>query len=211
MARITVFGGTGYTGLAIVREAVARGHEVTSVSRNAASDPIPRVIYVHGSLLSGDPGSLVADAEVVVAAMSPRGDLAGKIADIYTSLAEAAIQTGAQFVVIGGFSSLRRTPGGPRIADSDVLDPRFAAEARELSGFADWLLTTPEDLDWLYISPAAGYGAFAPGEVRGTYRIGGDVVLENSQPELSAPDFAAAVVDVIESGQHHREHLSVTY
>ena len=34
MARITILGGTGYAGAAIVAEAANRGHEVTSVSRS---------------------------------------------------------------------------------------------------------------------------------------------------------------------------------
>jgi hypothetical protein len=33
MTRITVLGGTGYAGSAVVREAVRRGHEVVAVSR----------------------------------------------------------------------------------------------------------------------------------------------------------------------------------
>jgi uncharacterized protein YbjT (DUF2867 family) len=39
MARITVLGGSGYAGGAIVAEAAKRGHEVTSVSRTAVAAP----------------------------------------------------------------------------------------------------------------------------------------------------------------------------
>jgi uncharacterized protein YbjT (DUF2867 family) len=35
MTNIVVFGGTGYTGGNIVREAAARGHDITAVSRSA--------------------------------------------------------------------------------------------------------------------------------------------------------------------------------
>ncbi len=34
MTTIAVLGGTGYASLAVVKEAVRRGHRVTSVSRN---------------------------------------------------------------------------------------------------------------------------------------------------------------------------------
>ena len=38
MSRITVIGGTGYAGAAIVAEAVKRGHEVLAISRKAPAD-----------------------------------------------------------------------------------------------------------------------------------------------------------------------------
>jgi putative NADH-flavin reductase len=213
MATITVFGGNGYTGAAVVREAAARGHQVTSVGRSAPNEPIEGVTYVQGSVTSGDPSSLVAESDIVVATLSPRGELAGKVASIYQSLAGAAQESGTRLIVIGGFTSLRRASGGPRIVDSEEINPVFADEAREMAGFADWLLSTPEQLDWLYVSPAAAYGAFNPGEVRGTYRLGADVALfdADGKSELSGPDFATALVDVIDSGEHHRTHLSVVY
>ena len=52
MAKITVFGGTGYAGAAIARQAQSRGHEVTVVDRsfdgfaasNAASYDLNKII-----------------------------------------------------------------------------------------------------------------------------------------------------------------------
>ena len=41
MSRITVIGGTGYAGSAIVAEAAARGHQVTALSRSLPDAPIP--------------------------------------------------------------------------------------------------------------------------------------------------------------------------
>ena len=48
MSRITVIGGTGYAGSAIVAEAAARGHQVTALSRSLPGAPIPNVTYVQG-------------------------------------------------------------------------------------------------------------------------------------------------------------------
>lgn len=211
MSTITVFGGTGYTGSAIVAQAAARGHAVTSVGRTAPAEPVAGVTYVQNSVTSGDPSSLVAASDVVVATLSPRGELAGKVAGIYQGLAGTAEKSGARLIVVGGFSSLRRVAGGPRIADSEEINPLFADEAREMSGFADWLLGTPEQLDWVYVSPPAAYGAFNPVPARGTYRLGGDVVLADASPDLSVADFAAAIVDIIDRGEPHRQHVSVTY
>jgi hypothetical protein len=71
----------------------------------------------------------------------------------------------------------------------------------------------PEDLDWLFISPAGAYGAWAAGERTGTYRLGGEVALFDAEggSSISGADFALAVVDEIETPVHHREHISVAY
>ena len=77
MSRITVIGGTGYAGSAIVAEAARRGHQVTALSRSAPASGVPGVTYVQGDAADEAVlAPLVADAEVVVAALSPRGALA---------------------------------------------------------------------------------------------------------------------------------------
>ena len=79
MVAITVLGGTGYAGSVIVGEAAGRGHTVVSVSRTFPDQQVPGVRYVLASLL--DPAAHVealAGAEVVISALSPRGDLRGR-------------------------------------------------------------------------------------------------------------------------------------
>lgn len=49
MAKITVLGGSGYAGSAVVAEARRRGHEVTSLSRSIPSEQIDGVEYRSGS------------------------------------------------------------------------------------------------------------------------------------------------------------------
>ena len=63
----------------------------------------------------------------------------------------------------------------------------------------------------MYLSPAAKFGAYAPAEATGKYRLGGDVALvdKDGASFISAPDLALAVVDLAESAEHSREHVSV--
>ncbi|GAA1022591.1 NAD-dependent epimerase [Acrocarpospora pleiomorpha] len=214
MARITVIGGTGYAGAAIVREAAARGHEVTAYSRNAPADPVTGVRYRQGSVLDDAVRARsVEEADVIVSALSPRGELAGELVAVDTRLGELAAAAGARFGVIGGFSSLRLAPGGPRIVEGGEVPPQFAAEAEEMATVADALLAVPESLDWFYVSPAAEYGAHVPGEAIGAFRTGGDVAFfdDGGKSAISGPDFATAVVDEIERPKHHRAHFSVAY
>lgn len=211
MSTIAIIGGTGYTGANLAREAAGRGHSVISWSRHQPKEPIEGVRYETGD--AADAVSIIDGADVVIAALSPRGDLEGKLFGHYQAYAAAAARAGAMFVAIGGFSSLRPAPDQPRFVEGDVPE-QFRAEALEMESFRNWLCTqAPDGLDWLFVSPAGGYGVFAPGERTGRYRIGGEVALftEDGRSEISGADFAQAVVDVIEGDEHHREHISVAY
>ncbi|PJJ63754.1 NAD(P)-dependent oxidoreductase [Compostimonas suwonensis] len=215
MSTITVLGGTGYTGANIVREAAARGHEVVSFSRNAPQDAVPGVRYETGSLLDDSVRErAVAGADVVIAALAPRGELETGLDAVYRRVAELAAASGARLGVIGGYSSLRMTEGAPRIAYGDDVYPEYAAESRAMAEILDELVeSAPEGLDWFSVSPGAGYGSYAPGEATGVFRIGGDVALfdEAGQSAISGADFATAVLDEVDSPAHHRTQFSVAY
>lgn len=211
MTAITVVGGTGYAGAAIVTEAARRGHTVTAISRTAPGTQVEGVDYVTGDLTQSVPD--IAGAEVVVAALSPRGDNAGRLRDAYRSLAQAAATNGARFVGIGGFSSLRPAEGAPRFVEGDDLPPEFAAEAREMNDILADLATGSVDVDWLFVSPAAEFGSHAPGEALGRYRVSGEVALfdQDGKSAISGADFARAVLDEIETPTHHRAQIHFAY
>jgi uncharacterized protein len=132
---------------------------------------------------------------------------------VYGELARAAAEAGARYVQIGGFSSLRPAPGEPRFAEGEIAE-QFRAEALEGEATRVMLAqNAPPELDWLFVSPAASYGAWAAGERTGTYRVGGDVALFDAEggSNISGADFASAVVDEIDIPSHHREHIGVAY
>lgn len=216
MARITVLGGTGYAGAHIVREAIQRGHEVVSVSRTAP-DALPdgvvhRVGDVRDEALLRE---IAADADAVIAAASPRGDLAvpGVLRTAYATLARHAAENDTRLGVIGGAGSLRMAEGGPKLVDAPDFPDAFVDEARELEAVLDDLQARADGLDWFYISPAAGFNALNPGEATGTYRTGGDLLLadESGKSELSGADLALAVLDEVEKPAHSRERFAVAY
>lgn len=214
MARITVVGGTGYAGSHIVREAAARGHRVTAIAREVPTEQVPGVTYVAADVL--DPAVVndaVAETDVVVEALSPRGALQGRLVDVVRVLAAAAQAAGVRLAVAGGAGSLLASEGGPALVDTEGFPSEFKAEAAELAQVLADLRSSDEDLDWFYVSPAAGFGPWAAGERTGTFRTGGDVLLVDAEgnSNISGADYAQAFVDEIETPAHRRQRFTVAY
>lgn len=212
MARIVVFGGTGYTGGNVVREAASRGHEVVSVSRSEPTEPHHGVRYEVGAADHLAP-QVIAGADAVVATLSPRGDMAGRLVEVYGELARRSAEAGARYLQVGGFSSLRPAPDAPRFVEGEIPE-EYRAEA--LEGEATRVLlaqSAPGELDWVFVSPAGTYGAWAAGEGTGTYRSGGEVAVFDADggSNISGADFALAIVDEIENPKHSRAHIGIAY
>lgn len=216
MSRITVLGGTGYTGGAIAAEALTREHEVTSYSRTepSAADALDGVTYEAGSIEDSIVrADAIAATDVLIATISPRGDMAGKLRDVYGRLANEAADAGVRLIVIGGVSALRPAPGEPSPAESGEVTGQFAEEAVENFEVLQDLLARTDGLDWIVVSPPRVFGSHAPGEALGHYRVGGDVVLVDAdgKSEISGADFATAVLDEVESHDHTREQITFAY
>jgi uncharacterized protein len=213
MSRITVIGGTGYAGSAIVAEAAARGHQVTALSRSVPDAPIPNVTYVQGD--ATEESTLLAPiegADVVVGALAPRGSLAGTFRDVYRTVARLTDAAGVPLFVVGGYSSLRPAPGADRfVTDLSHIPAELHDEIRAGAALiTEDLPATPTSLDWVFVSPALRFGARMPSERLGGYRLGDDVAV---QPQdggaISAADYALGFVDLIEKGDHHRVQVNI--
>ena len=214
MARITVLGGTGYGGRAVVREAARRGHQGLALSRTAPDSPTPGVTYVTGSVLDADVlERAVAGADVVFEALSPRGDMAGKVEGVFDDLVALARQHGVRLGVLGGASSLRVSDGGPRLIDAVPPPPEVRPEADLGIHKLETLQHSPEDLDWFYVSPAGEFGAWVPSTQTGQYRTSDDVLLRgpDGTSQISAADLALAVLDEIEQPAHQRRRFHVAH
>lgn len=216
MTRIVVLGGTGYTGTRVVREAVARGHDVSSLSRTAPTTPVDGADYHIGSISNdGARKRVLAGADVVIAAISPRAEPGGELRSIYSRLAREVGAAGARLGVIGGFGALRLAAGAPRIAAGGrEIPPQFVAVGAEMVGMVEDLIkSAPVELEWFYVSPASAYGVHAPGDPLGRYRVGGDVAIfdDDGASAISGADFATAILDEIEHPEHHNQQFSVAY
>ena len=212
MSRIAVIGGTGYAGSNIVAEAARRGHEVVSVSRKAPENPAPGVRYVEGSVLdTAAILSAVGDVDAIVVALSPRGDMVGKVRPAIAELF-AAMPGAVRLAIVGGAGGSLVAPGGPRLVDGDFTE-EYKPEALEMAAVLDDLQADTSGKDWFLIHPAGGFGAWNPGERTGSYRDGGDVLVVDEAGEsfISGADLGVAFIDEIENPKHPRGRFTVGY
>ncbi|MEZ3161646.1 NAD(P)H-binding protein [Microbacterium sp. BWT-B31] len=213
MARIAVIGGTGYAGSSIVAEGVSRGHTMVSVARKPAGERVHGATYVEGTLL--DVPGLIAElegADAIIVAAAPRGDMADVYVSAVLTLADALTGSRTRLGVIGGAGGSLTAPGGPRLID-DGFPEEYKPEAQTAIDILEGLQQSPESLDWFFIHPAESFGSFNPGERRGVYRDGGDVVVRDDEgvSYISAPDLGKAFIDEIENPRHRRERFTVGY
>jgi len=213
MTRLTVLGGTGYAGGAIVAEAARRHHPVTAYSRTAPVRPVDGVTYVQGDVLDADVLDVVFDdADVVVHALSPRGELEHLLVKVAGDIAERADRASVRLGVVGSAGSLTATPGGPALIESPDTPEQFRAEGLSMYLILEELRTSPATLDWFSLTPDPGFGSHAPGESTGRFRLGGDVLLTGGTGRpISGADFATALLDEVETPRHHRQQFSVAY
>ncbi|MHA7188890.1 NAD(P)-dependent oxidoreductase [Arthrobacter sp. MDT2-16] len=216
MSKVIVFGATGYAGSNITTELVSRGHDVQGVARRSPDTAPEGVSFSTGSLHDAETvRTAVADADVVVVSLpaSATEDGGPRLVDSIPAVIDAALAAGARLGVVGGAGSLHAYDGGPKVMDLEVFPADFRPEAQNHADVLEALREAPADLDWFYLSPAGGFGAWAPGERTGTFRLGGDVLLsdENHQSNISGADYAIAFVDEIEQPKHSRQRFSVAY
>jgi putative NADH-flavin reductase len=212
MTSIAIIGGTGYAGGHIAAEAARRGLTVTTVSRSAATSPVPGVTHVQGQIAdSALVEQLAEQHDVLVLAVHADGE--PPLLGVLPGIAKAAASSRARLGVVGGAGSLYVAEGGPLLVDTAEFPAEFKATALAHADVLEWFRGTDLDLDWFYVSPPALFGSYAPGEATGAYRTGADVLLvdEAGNSEISGADFAVAFVDEVVEPKHPRTRFTVAH
>jgi putative NADH-flavin reductase len=215
MSTIVVFGGTGYAGSAITHEALSRGHQVVAVARDTSKlDPAEGLTLAQGDAFDADfVAEVTKGADVVVVALHAVQSDGSELKDRFQHFVDAAAAAGARLGIVGGAGSLLVAEGGPALYDTPEFPDAFAGEAKSHGQVLEALRSSDTDVDWFYVSPAAAFGSFNPGERRGTYRTSDDLLLTDAEgnSEVSGADFAIAFVDEIETPAHHQARFAVAY
>lgn len=204
---IAVVCANGHAGSFIVAEAVNRGHNVTAIVRgenkSRASQALAKDVFdiTKDNLSNFD---VVVDA---FGAWTP--ETIPGITAAARHLADLLEGTSTRLLVVGGAGSLIVDPESGLTLDAT---PEFPEDWKPLSaahGRALEDLRNRENLLWTYVSPAADFQA--EGERSGEYQLAGDLFTLNAvgASTLSYADYAIAMVDLIESGKHIGERVSV--
>ncbi len=215
MSTIVVVGGTGYAGSAITHEALSRGHQVVAVARDTSKlEPAEGLTLAQGDAFDADfVTEVTAGADAIVVSLHAVQADGTELKDRFQHFVDAAAAAGARLGIVGGAGSMLVAEGGPALFDTPDFPDAFTAEAKSHAQVLEALRSSDTDVDWFYVSPAAAFGGYNPGERRGTYRISDDVLLTDAEgnSDISGADYAIAVVDEIERPAHHRARFGVAY
>jgi len=209
--KIALYGSTGRIGTRILNEALARGHQVTAIVRDAAhmSDNRPNLEFKTGDVLKPESVAIATKgADVVISAYGPGAGDADQIAKAAESLVEGVgANQPMRLIVVGGAGSLELAPG-VQLVDTPNFPPAYKKLALAHREALDILRKAP--IDWTYASPPA---EIDEGARTGHYRIGTDQLLvdQNGRSQISMEDFAAAILDEVEKPQFARKRFTVGY
>lgn len=212
--KIALVGPTGFVGSAVLKELLARGHQVVALARDpaklAAQDGLS--VVKADALDAAQVSAAVRGADAVVSAYNP----GWSNPDIYNEFLKGtqAIVAGVKaaglkrLLVVGGAGSLYAAPG-LQLVDT----PEFPAEWKPGALAAREALNQIKletSLDWTFLSPAVH---LEPGERRGSYRLGTDtpVMDEKGPAHISVADLAVAIVDELERPAHVQKRFTVGY
>lgn len=207
MMKIAVVCANGKVGRLITEEAAGRGFEVTAIVRGENKSAAPQSVNRDILNITAED---VAGFDVVVDAF---GAWTEETLPLHSTslkvLCDALSGTDTRLLVVGGAGSLYVNQEHTAcVADGpdfpDMFKPLAAAMAKGLEE-----LRRRNDVKWTYLSPAADFQA--EGRREGTYLLGGEELLLNDRGEsvISYADYAIAMVDEIEKGNHIQERISV--
>ena len=213
MTKIALIGATGFVGAAILKEAAARGGEVTALVRHPEKvEKLPDVTAVKADVFDTDAlAKQLAGHDIVISAYNPGWgdkDIREKHINGSHSITEATKKAGIKrLIAVGGAGSL--SINGNQLVDS----PEFPAEWKEGALGARQALEDlrgEKELEWSFVSPAI---ILQPGERTGKYRLGDDepVFDDKGESKISVADLAVAILDEAEKGQHIRKRFTAAY
>ena len=204
--KMAVVCANGKAGKWIVKEAMARGLDVTAVVRGENRTEAKRALVKDLYDLTAED---LKGFDVVVDAFGAwTPETLPQHSASLKHLCDILSGTDVRLLVVGGAGSLYVNPehtaqvmDGPDFPD--VFKPLASNMGAALSE-----LRRRDDVKWTYLSPAADFQA--DGERTGKYLLGGEELTLNGRGEsvISYADYAIAMVDEAVSGNHIRQRIS---
>ncbi|WP_102693687.1 NAD(P)-dependent oxidoreductase [Rummeliibacillus pycnus] len=206
--KIGIIGASGKAGNKILGEAIARGHEVTAIVRNATKLQGQSVTVFEKDVFDLTTADINGFDVVVNAFGAPIGQetLHVEVGHHLIAIFKDAKET--KLFVVGGAGSLFVDPEKTvRVIETPDFPDMFKATAsNQAQNLADLQAAS---ITWTFLSPSAFFDPEGPRT--GKYIEGKDHLLVNEQGEsyVSYADFAIAVLDEIENPKHVNERFTV--
>lgn len=205
--KIAVVCANGKEGQLITKEAINRGFDVTAVVRGQnKSEPTKAIVKDLFDLTKEDLSGFDA---VVDACGAWTPETLDAIPNAVKKLCELLKGTDTRLLIVGGAGSLYVNKEHTlTVADGKDFPDAFKPLAAVHQTALDYLRGV-KDVKWTYISPAADFQA--DGKKTGKYILAGEDFTPNAKGEsvISYADYAIAMVDEIEKGNHIGQRISV--
>ena len=206
MKKIAVVAANGKAGQLIVKEAISRGMDVTAFVRGENRTAAEKVVVK--DIMDIEATDLAGFDAVIDAFGAWTPETLDQHSTTLAHLCDCLAGTETRLLVVGGAGSLYVNPEHTMtVSDTpdfpEAFKPLAAAMAKALGE-----LRGRGDVKWTYISPAGDFQA--EGERTGSYILGGEELTLNAAGEsiISYADYAIAMVDEIESGDHVQQRIS---
>lgn len=204
---IAVVAANGHSGQLIVKEALERGHDVTVFVRSENRTPAKKAVIKDIMELTAQ--DLEGFDAVVDAFGAWTPETLPQHSTTLAHLSDILSGSDTRLLVVGGAGSLYLNPEHSlTVAQAPDFPEAFKPLALAMAA-ALAELRKRDDVRWTYISPACDFQA--EGERTGEYILSGEELTVNERGEsiISYADFAVAMLDEIESGNHVGQRISV--
>ena len=207
--KIAVLAANGKVGSLIVKEAVERGNDVTAVAREENKTVAKK--FLKKDILDLTENDL-KDFDVVITAFGAwTEDTLPLHKTTLEHLSDILANKNTRLLVVGGAGSLYTDES---LKTQLFTTPNFPTDYYPIaSNQAKGLdvLRNRKDVKWTYISPAAEFEF--DWERKGEYQLAGEVFTVNAEgkSEISYADYAIAMVDEAEKGNHINQRISVLW
>ncbi len=216
--KIALIGASGLVGTAVLDEAIARGHEVTAIVRNAEkiTKKNEKLTVVEADATDeAKAADILKDHDAVVSAYNASWTNPNLYNDFLKGsihIQQAVKDSGVKrFLVVLGAGSLYIQPG-VQLVDTAAFPQEWKPGA---TAARDYLTELKEEteLDWTALSPAIEFHAGVPHERKGTYRTGTDEPVFDAagKSTISAEDLAVAIIDELENPKFIKKRFTAAY
>lgn len=207
MKKIAVVAANGRVANKVIDEALSRGFDVTAFGRKDNNTKATK--YVKKDLFDLTKDDLKGFDAVVDAAGAWTLGTLHTIPQAAAYLSDLVRGTETRLVVVGGAGSLFVNKEHTSTVELQPSFPDVFKGVSAAHGLALAILRAEENVKWTYISPAGDFQA--DGARTGKYILGGEELTLNSRGEsvISYADYAIALVDEIEKGNHVGQRISV--